>query len=84
MLLMSEVPHLRDRLRAEREELQTFSRFLPESQGHNLALIGLHVPHSPDSGTDFGFFLNVGFAFASAICVGAGHVAYQVLHYYLS
>jgi len=37
---------LADRFRAKREYLERFQRLLPESQGQNLALPVLHVPHS--------------------------------------
>ena len=40
----------RDRSRARREQLKRFLGLLPESQGQNLAVTVLYVPHSLDSG----------------------------------
>ena len=38
------------RFRAKRGQLNRVKGLLPESQGHNLALTGLYVPYSLDSG----------------------------------
>ena len=40
------------RLRAKIEQLSTFQRILPESQGPNLAMSDLYVPYSLDRATD--------------------------------
>ena len=40
-----------NRVRANMEQLKIFEELLPESQGLNLAVTALHVPHSLDSGS---------------------------------
>jgi hypothetical protein len=39
-----------NRIRAKREQIKIFQERVPESQGQNLTLAVLNVPHSRDSG----------------------------------
>ena len=44
--------HLLGRVRAKKEQNKRFEGLSPESQGQNLALTALEVPHSLDSGPE--------------------------------